>query len=336
MADLIARLTSFINLQKTAQVSVPGIVMAIGLVVWYYAFEVKPFSGSFPVAKKAALPALAECTDLESVQTLESGALGRLTEADYLYLQKRQTSMLDCSQKLQAAVVIEQNRIARYTAEIAAHQKAADDFNAQYVDLEKKGNALAAHYRQLGQKELQGVDTAKIHSQEATSRVAAYTSAAGALDADRKAIIDRLKASEQDSPFTDFITKLTDRITYVLILGLVIGLVLDPLTQYVIGLAYTDGRIQRLNLKYDGDAPVPVKATRAPEDNVNYMIGLGLITTADVEAMRNRYGISAQFGMGLILPLVVLFSGLGMFAERYPQVTETVTLHFSHKANNGK
>src|SRR5260370_5838292 len=311
--------------------------MAIRLVVWYYEFEVKPFQGSFPVTKKEALPALAECSALDDVQTLQSGALGRLTKDDYFYLQKRQAAMLDCSQKLQAAVVIEQNRIAGFTAQIAAHQKAADDFNAQYVDLEKKGNALAAHYRQLGQKELQAVDAAKIHSQEATSRVAAYTVASGALDTDRKAIVDRLKASEQDSPFTDFITKLTDRITYVLILGLVIGLVLDPLTQYLIGLAYTDGRIHRLNLQYDGDAPVPVKSTMAAEDNLNYAIGRGLITTADVDAMRNRYGISAQFGMALIVPLVVLFSGLGMFAERYPQLTATVRSHFStNKANNGK
>lgn len=318
MGDLLTRLTSFVNFQKIGNVSVPGIILAFAMVLMYYALNpVGTFvSGEYPFDTSTiqSLDLPAPCKTLGEQNRSLRGGEGRLNKEDWAWLDKRRQFIEDCSQQARAKALAEQTNVAKLAAQIASEQKLATDFMKQYEDYALKGISLASRYRDLAMQNLALVERDAQATKSAESRLAAFNDLITRLAADQKVVMERLRAGEQEEPFADFVTKLISKITYLLLLGIVLGWALDPIMRQVQQLLYTPGRTYRMNLRDDG-VDVPVGDARKPEDNLNYAIGVGLITNDDVEAFRNRYGYSSQFGLNLILPLAVLLIALGVSVD---------------------
>lgn len=322
MTELLTRLSSFFNLQKTASVSVPGIMLAVALVFLYYVGPLRTFQTNDKAifaANNLAIPE--QCNALFDDQSAESGSTGRLTKRDWDWYQQRRRVTEDCLRQLQDAQISSQKEIALRQSRIAAGQKAADDFMAQYLDYSKKGNELAGRFKELADNALGAVNRDRQATKAEEAKSAAYSAIITSVQQDQKAAADRLRAGDQEQPFNDFVQKLIDKAVYVALLGLVLGLMLDPLTKQLQLLLYTDRVIKFLN-KRTKRAPVPTKATRQKEFSVNYAVGMGLISPADVQTLEDRYAISGQFCLGMILPITVFIVAGGIYLSNHRPASE--------------
>ena len=336
MSEFLTRLSSFFNLQKAATISVPGLIMAAAILLIYYSNPPQILRIAAPVPNSKTAPNLdipQSCLGLAAEQSTTSGS-GRLNGTDYTAVGTRRNTIDSCVSDLQSNIVAEQSTTAKLSAQIDADQKAADDLMKQYRDYELKGLELAAKYRALAQQRLNAVNRNKLLTKQADVRVQVYTDLVSRYSQERKALTDRVHAGEDQEPFADFVSRLSDKLIYVMLLGIVLGLIMDPINKIVQSALYTDGRIQRLNQSHANWRAVPtrewqnttVRAAREkgmdPEEalrmkfsNPNYAIGTGLISQADMDAMLDRYGLSSQFGFGLILPMVVLIVASGLFVQ---------------------
>jgi hypothetical protein len=323
MGDLLTRLTSFINFQKTVTVSVPGILLALAIVMLFQASRVGPPDTNLAhVFNPKGLSLPEDCNALSEARSPASGASGQLTKGDWYAYQNRRWKIEDCARQLQLLVLGHQSAVAAAASRIEAEQKVATDLTKQYTDYTLKGSSLAERYKMLADEKLGAVRVLRTSSKTSEGLAAAYNDMVTRLTEDKKAIDDRIRAGEQDEPLAGFITRLSDRLVYILILGTMLGLVMDPLVRQLQVLLYTDGRIARLNKRLTG-APVPTSGERGPTSNVNYVIGLGLITDADVTNLESRYGYTAQFGLGIIVPLILLLIGVGIYVDKRVSVRAT-------------
>ena len=325
MTELLTRLASFFNLQKAASVSVPGIMLAVALVFLYYAaYDREPFETTgWVMFARNGLEIPAECDALFEDRSAESGSTGRLTKKDWEWYQERRRATENCLRQLQARQVEWQAQVASLQSQIAARQKAADDFVAQYLDYLKKGNELAGRFKELADNALGVVNRDRQATKSAEAKTAAYSALITSVQQDQKAAGDRLRAGDQESPFNDFVQKLIDKSVYIALLGLVLGLMLDPLTKQLQMLLYTDRVITFLNWRTKR-APVPTKATRQKEFSVNYALGMGLISPADVQTIEDRYAVTGQFCLGMILPTIVFIVAGGIYLKNHRPASEAL------------
>jgi hypothetical protein len=349
MTEFLARLSSFINLQKAATISVPGLILALAIVVFYFARPVPSLEvATYNFGPAPNLDVPKACSDL-SAETAPSSGPGRLKPGDYTLLQQRRQAIDNCVRQLQSRALDAQASSARLAAQIDADQKAADDLMKQYRDYAVKGVDLAAHYQAVAQEKLNAVNGNKARAKESDSRAQIYADLVTRYSQEGKTISDRVHTGENDEPFGDFVQKLMDKALWVMLLGIVLGLALDPITRTVQSAMYNDSRIKRLNRLYKDWRPVPTRSDqnsmatvtttevpgRSPRGsvaeasarpklyNINYALGLGLITEDDLDALEKHYGLSSQFGFGLILPLAVLMIAAGVFMrERLPDVAK--------------
>jgi hypothetical protein len=320
MAEFLKGIASFFDFQKVAGVSVSGLIMAFAIVLMYYALtppqlftanEILAFDGETVKALRLPEPCNTLLTDARSLR----GGAGRLDERDWQWLNSRRFLMENCSQQLRNRVVLEQNSIAKLTASIEANQKLSAAFMKQYEEYSLKGIPLADRYSRLATQALAAANKDREAAKHSEGLIAVYNDLLARVSADLKTLVDRVRAAEQDEPFADLVTRLTSRLMYLVLFGVVVGVALDPIMRQLQQLLYTKGRVYRFNLTHDG-APVAVGNARMPEDNVNYALGLGLIKQEDVDALDARYNRSAQFGLSLVLPLAVLLVAIGLYVDK--------------------
>jgi len=322
MADFLSQISKFFDFQKTVAVSVSGTIMAFAIVLIYYAvnppelFEPRVTLEFDPATvKNLNLPEPCN-TLLIKLRSLRGGS-GRLDQDEWQWLYNRRILMENCSQQLRTRVVDEQNKVAKLGADLEAQQKLAAAFMKQYEEYRLKGISLAGQYKTLGEDALKQVNDKRAESKRSEGLLAVYNDLLTRVNADLKTLVERVREAEQDEPFADVVTKLTNRLVYILLFGVVIGAALDPIMLQMQQLLYTKGRTYRMNERNRalGNAPVAVGQARKPEDNVNYAIGLGLITQQDVDALDVRYNRSSQFGLSLVLPLAVLLVAIGLYID---------------------
>src|SRR5262245_11184781 len=103
---------------------------------------------------------------------------------------------------------------------------------------------------------------------------------------------------------------------YFILLGVLCGLVIDPIMGLLQPVLYTDGRVLRLNASVDGVLVVP-RHYQFTAYNINYALGLGLVSEADIDALQRRYMLPSQMLLNLIIPGILLLIAGGLYLDSH-------------------
>ena len=327
MTALLTWLKSFIDLQKAASITVPGVVGAFAIILFAWPTESLIFQGyTFPTPADVRTPAV--CDALSREAATASGSEGRMSATDYSAVQARRWQIEDCVRQLQALIIGEQQTIASLAARIAAEQKRATEAQGKYAEYRDKFNSLAESFRREAQRAQSTASMLSEDSKGSEARVAYYTNLSARWNDEQKEIVERLKAVNGGEVFADIVGKVTQRVLYVAILAITIGFILDPLNRAFFNVFYSPNQIRLLNAlsASKGAIVLPPTAKRSKRDgrkivmlNINYALGLKLISQDDVDALQNRYYYTAQLTIGLILPTALLLAATALFLNaRYP------------------
>jgi hypothetical protein len=330
MTALLGWLKSFIDLQKAASITVPGVVAAFAVILLAWpsgslVFEGYPFERPGPVR----VPAI--CDALSQETATVSGGEGRMTVRDYSSVQARRWQIEDCVRQLQALIIADQQNVASLGPRIDLEQKRATEAQAKYVEYRDKFNTLADGFKRESELSLAAAGLLRDESKASEARVAFYTALSGRWADEQKRITERLDAVNAGEVFADLVGKVTQRLLYVAILAVTIGFILDPFNKAIFSVFYSTDRVKLLNARLgaQGIVVVPPSARAAAASrakpymlNVNYALGLKLISQDDVNALENRYYYSALLSVGMILPTALLLIATALFVNsRYPDDT---------------
>jgi hypothetical protein len=328
MAALLAFLKSFIDLQKAASITVPGVVASFAVILLAWPSASLVYEGyAFPTSVGMRVPAV--CDSLSQEAATVSGGDGRMTAPDYSSVQTRRWRIEDCIRQLQALIIADQQNVASLASRIELEQKRATDAQAKYADYRDKLNALADNFKRESERALATATSLREESKASEARVAFYTGLSARWSEEQKALSERLNAVNAGEVFADLVGKVTQRVLYVAILAVTIGFILDPLNKAIFAVFYSTDRVKLLNAKLaaQGIVVVPPSTPVAPIANapkphilnVNYALGLKLISQDDVAALENRYYYSAVLSVGMIVPTILLLVGVALFVNsRYP------------------
>lgn len=327
MNSLLSFLKGFIDLQKAASITVPGVVAAFALILFAWPTDSLVFQGyTFTTPPHVAVPAVCDALSKESATS--SGSDGRVSAMDYSSLQARRWQIEDCERQLQTLLIQEQRTVAGLADRIDREQKHASEAQAKYIDYLDKFSTLAEKFKQDADKALATVETLKQDSKAGEIRAAFYTAMSARWAEEQKIIVDRLRAGNSGEIFADVINKIAQRALYFAILAITIGFVLDPINKTVFSNLYSTYSIRVLNAigARLGTVVVPSTAKSRTQGrpsadilNVNYALGLKLISQDDVDALQNRYYYAAQMSVGLIIPTAMLLLAAVLFLNaRYP------------------
>src|SRR5471032_3519317 len=139
MTALLTFLESFIDLQKAASITVPGVVAAFAVILLAWPTESLVFQGyTFQAPAQVSVPAV--CDALSREAATGSGGEGRMSVPDYSSVQARRWQIEDCLRQLQALIIREQQNIVSLAARIDSEQKRATEAQAKYVEYRNKFN----------------------------------------------------------------------------------------------------------------------------------------------------------------------------------------------------
>ncbi|HEV8393595.1 MAG TPA: hypothetical protein VGQ37_04940 [Vicinamibacterales bacterium] len=315
MGQLLARLQNLISIQKAATISVPGILLALGISLFYFAGRLVPAE---PLTPPGGIEStrIRECDALRTRKRNGSGSEGQLRDVDLRELHNRQVLIEVCVAKLRGQIRDREGQLARTEDNVKEEQKLYEAALARARDYTLKGIDLADRYYVIGSMALERADGLRSTAKTLSNSNAEQDGLITEFDAERKLIVERIRRGEQDEAFAGFINNVIDRLGYILGFGLVLGWIFDPIAKALQPFLLNDWRIIRLNRKYEGTGNwVPTSRTRTSEDNPNYALGRGWITTTDLNELQERYAYSSQFGLSLIVPLIVLLLAGGHYLD---------------------
>jgi len=325
MGEFITRLTNFFSFQKTANVSAPGLLLAGSLLLFHAAtkapeYEVKAYDFDRAMIDDLVFPE--DCLKLSQDYRTSGGTAGRIRMIDYENLQKRRSALDNCAYQLRSRIIAQQRVIAETAQVVDTNQKLAASFLTKYGEEALARNSMAAGTKAEADNYLRYANEARALNKGAEELVAFYTLLLPRLTKESDAISQISHSGEQEEPFADVTQRLSNRVMYFILLGIVCGLIIDPIMGLIQPILYSDDRIKRLNVAVSGVQVVPGNL-QLTFYNMNYALGLGLITDADIETLRRRYMYPAQMLLNLILPGAVFLAGLGLYLNtHWPQIRE--------------
>lgn len=319
MGDLLTRLTNLFNFQKTANVSAPGLVVAVSVLLLLasgkpqeYKAVLYPFDAKSLEELRVPLSCLLLSQDYHA-----TGAIaGRLSDADWTTLQKRRATIDNCTYQLQHVVQTDQADNALRTAEISASQKLHAALMKKYEDEILLASPMASRFKAEADAVLTRLRDAEGKTRTNEARIAIATSMIPRLEKESQAISALSHSGESEELFGDLAARASNRIMYLVLLAIACGLVIDPVASLIQPLLYSDGRVLRLNAAVDGMLVVP-RSYRMTVYNLNYAIGLGLITETDIEFLRRRYLYQSQMLLNLVLPGALLLFSVGLYCDSH-------------------
>jgi hypothetical protein len=251
----------------------------------------------------------------------KGGIGGRLRSEDWATLQQRRKEVDDCTYTLQQRIIDDLETIAKTSAQIEADQKLATSLAKQYEDEALKG--LSSAPRTLTQAEhFQGkVNENRAVVKQAETRVAFFNSVLPRLGQEAKDLAQAVHAGDTVEPFEAVATKFGGNAMAFILFAIVCGLVIDPIMALIQPVLYTDQRIKRLNAALQG-VRVPPKRANITAYNLNYARGLGLLTDADVEALKQQYLYPSQMLLNLIVAGALFLPAAGLFLKTHWDVIQ--------------
>ncbi|MEP7298519.1 MAG: hypothetical protein ABI702_20230 [Burkholderiales bacterium] len=325
MAELLTRLTNLFNFQKTANISAPGLLVAASVLLLLASGRPQTYeavSSGFDSGAVQGLGLPQSCLSLSQDYHATGAISGRLSDKDWTMLQTRRAAIDDCAYQLQHIVQTDQADNARRSQEIVTAQKLHTALMKKYEDESLLRSSVAGGFRAEADEVLKSLRKAEAETKSNEARITFANGMLPRLQKDSEAISALSHSGESDELFGDLATRASNRIMYLLLLAIACGLVIDPIASLIQPLLYTDGRVLQLNATVDGMLVVP-RSYRMTVYNVNYALGLGLITEADLEFLRQRYLYQSQMLLNLILPGALLLVSAGLYLDSHLEQLKT-------------
>jgi len=320
MGEFLTRLTSFFNFHKTVNVSAPGLMVAGALLLFNAARNTQTYPEYTPpdfdkqTMEELRFPE--PCKALSTDFHPSRATSGRPSPDDWTKLQKRRATMDDCSYRLQQLIRTDQSAITQTAQQIVATQKIYASLMKRYEEEVLVASPLANATLALATEKGDTLQSQEAEAKRLELGVAFAKGMIPRLAQESEAISKLSHTGEQDGPFGDVVSQLSNHVMYFLIFGILCGLVLDPIMSLIQPLLYTDARVLRANASVNGVLVVP-RHFQFTAYNVNYALGLGLITEAEVESLRRRYMYPSQMLLNLILPGILLLIATGLYLDTH-------------------
>jgi hypothetical protein len=313
MSELIGRIAKLLDLGKLAALTAPGILMAIAL-LWLLQ-PPKPSDVLIPRNYQPIMSRPPECPklgqlDLETKSKATDGTERREIQKA---LVDRKLSLDACLPALNREMRKRDAEIAALAVTIEPNEKLAASFLQQYEGYSKEANLLASqawskyesfHAKADGIREKS--ELLKKEKNELQTELELRT--ADLKDAAEKLLEpSRLRVET----FGGFAARLSDHLLYVALVGILAGILLDPVNKAIFQFAYTgieglpkssrpSQSLQKLRI-FRMEIDVGCQLLKP-----NYAIGKGLITRDEFEALIGVRYRQAEICFGLIAPMLAL------------------------------
>jgi len=258
VGDLISRLTNLLDPSKAFAVSVPGVLAALGLVLFMWPARINdsivvPNDGvSLLVANGRAEKCTFTSRDLEQPADSTPSSVSRAAVTNQAILEKAKLDFNRCIDAETGRLGAEEAAIKGFESEIAVLEKDRDALQTQYQVYEKSGSNLAGQFRQ--KYAAASADITKKRSGIANQQqIARERKLNVQLASDYLKVVDeRLSDPGRLRPqksIDDFLSGLANHVIAFALLSLALGLILDPIDRALFG-AIFDGLVGKMNSLY--------------------------------------------------------------------------------------
>lgn len=309
MTELLGRIAKLLDLGKLATLTGPGILMAIALLLLLRPVRPADIVISRTQSNSNEIPA--ECRQFRPLN------LDSRKEAEKKFVQSaleaRNRALEGCLAALAREVRNVDAEIAAIVPKIVPEDKLAQTFLDQYEKYLKENNDLAGEARDKYQAFKGRADGYRRRSEEKKLRKSELQTEIELRTADLKDVGEKQKQPNRlrNLSFGDFASQLSDSLVYISLLGLLAGLLLDPINKSIFQFLYTQLESALTRSMPTGEKAIDVFGLEIIkiDDHAlqpNFAIGKKLISHEDLEAIINGRYRQAEVSFGLLIPVVTL------------------------------